>query len=269
VGALIYQLGNVRKVISHFDAVAIVRGGGGDIGLSCYNKYELALAIALFPIPVITGIGHATNETVAEMVAYENAITPTKLADYFVQKFHNFSVPVRQAEETIIDRSRRLMKDEKSKFAAEVKLLRSAARGIIIEHKNSVREQQQSLVHQSRFRLRHDNQYLAAAAEEMRKLTLQYCASQAQQLVRLAGQLKKDVSSTLKARTIRLTSVAQNLNNLKPENVLKRGYSITMLKGKSVRDAKQVKPGEELTTLLLDGRIVSTVKSAGKSRQDE
>jgi exodeoxyribonuclease VII large subunit len=50
----IAQLERIKKVIHHFDAVAIIRNGGGDVGLSCYNKYELAKAIALFPIPVIT-----------------------------------------------------------------------------------------------------------------------------------------------------------------------------------------------------------------------
>jgi exodeoxyribonuclease VII large subunit len=218
---------------------------------------------------VITGIGHATNETVAEMVAFQNEITPTKLAEYFVQKFHNFSVPVKQAEERITDRSRRLIKDERAKFAAEVKLLRSAAKGIVVDHKNELREQQHSLFHQSRFRLRNDQQYLASVADEIKAQTVHYCEGQAQKLRELSGQLRKDLSLFLKARTIQLSSVEQNLNNLKPENVMKRGYSITLRNGKSVRDAHDVKAGEELITLLYEGRIVSTVKSGAKSERNE
>ena len=84
VESIVYQLNRIRKVISHFDAVAIIRGGGGEVGLSCFNDYELASEIALFPLPVITGIGHATNETVVEMIAYKNAITPTDLANYLL-----------------------------------------------------------------------------------------------------------------------------------------------------------------------------------------
>ena len=70
VPSIIKQLNRIKKVINHFDVVAIVRGGGGDIGLSCYNNYNLAKEVALFPIPVITGIGHATNETVTEMISF-------------------------------------------------------------------------------------------------------------------------------------------------------------------------------------------------------
>ena len=103
------QLKRIRKVKHHFDVVAIIRGGGGDVGLSCYNDYRLAKEIALFPLPVITGIGHATNETVVEMISFSNAITPTKLAEYLLQTFHNFSVPVQEAERKLVDKSRRLL----------------------------------------------------------------------------------------------------------------------------------------------------------------
>ena len=86
------------------------------MGLSSYNNYQLSKAIALFPIPVLTGIGHSTNETVAEMVCYKSAITPTELADFLLQKFHNYAEPVRRAEELIKEKAKRMMKDEKLKF---------------------------------------------------------------------------------------------------------------------------------------------------------
>src|SRR5690606_14823141 len=82
-----------------YDAVAIIRGGGGEVGLSSYNNYALAKSIAIFPLPVLTGIGHSTNETVSEMVAYKNAITPSELADFLIQKFHQFAIPLDQSQE--------------------------------------------------------------------------------------------------------------------------------------------------------------------------
>lgn len=126
------QLERIKKVIHHFDAVAIIRGGGGAVGLSCYNNYDLAKAITEFPIPVITGIVHVTNETVCEMFAHTNAITPTKLAEFLLQKFHNFSVPVQKAKEKIGDKSRRLLSEEHTKLQLELKLFRSLT--VNIEH---------------------------------------------------------------------------------------------------------------------------------------
>ena len=101
VPSIINQLAVIAEKIDTYDVVAIIRGGGGEVGLSSYNNYLLARAIAIFPIPVLTGIGHSTNYTVSEMVAYKNAITPSELADFLIQKFHNFAIPVDKASESI------------------------------------------------------------------------------------------------------------------------------------------------------------------------
>ena len=112
VPSIIRQLANIAEKTEEFDAVAIIRGGGGEVGLSSYNNYQLAKAIAIFPIPVITGIGHSTNETVSEMVAYQNAITPSELADFLIQKFHQFALPVDEAVNRIIRASTALFEKE-------------------------------------------------------------------------------------------------------------------------------------------------------------
>lgn len=117
IPSIIRQLANIAEKTEVFDAVAIIRGGGGEVGLSSYNNYQLAKAIAIFPIPVITGIGHSTNETVSEMVAYQNAITPSELADFLIQKFHQFAIPVDEAQKRIIQASKSLFEQEERVLA--------------------------------------------------------------------------------------------------------------------------------------------------------
>ncbi|PZP49622.1 MAG: exodeoxyribonuclease VII large subunit, partial [Pseudopedobacter saltans] len=125
IPSIIRQLDLIKKVLHHFDLVAIIRGGGGDVGLSSYNNYDLAAAIATFPIPVITGIGHSTNETVSEIVSYKNAITPTELGDWLLQLFHNFSVPVQNAEKTIISESQQILFREERNLSQLLRLFKS------------------------------------------------------------------------------------------------------------------------------------------------
>ncbi len=138
VEGIIRQLMLIKKVKHHFDLVAIIRGGGGDIGLSCYNSYELCRELANFPLPVITGIGHATNETVAEMLSHSNAITPTKLADFLIQHFHNFSVPLQNNSNKLIEISKRLINEQKNLLKAESRLCRSATAGHIQNNRGSI-----------------------------------------------------------------------------------------------------------------------------------
>jgi exodeoxyribonuclease VII large subunit len=149
VETIINQLKAIKRIRHHFDAVAIIRGGGGDVGLTCYNHYALAREIALFPIPVITGIGHSTNETVAEMIAYKNAITPTELADFLLQKFHNYAVPVQKAQEVLIDKSKRLIKEEKLGLLNAVKYFKSVTGSMFIKTNNDIQNEYKKLVYQT------------------------------------------------------------------------------------------------------------------------
>ncbi|MCD4747522.1 MAG: exodeoxyribonuclease VII large subunit [Bacteroidales bacterium] len=116
------QLKIINKCIKHFDVVLIIRGGGGDIGLNCYDNYTLAKEVALFPIPVITGIGHSTNETVVEMVSCQNKITPTDVAYFLIQKFHNFSVYIEELQNKIVDYAEKKISDENKRLNENIKL---------------------------------------------------------------------------------------------------------------------------------------------------
>lgn len=138
IPSIIKQLAVIAERTDAYDAVAIIRGGGGEVGLSSYNNYHLAKAIAIFPIPVLTGIGHSTNETVSEMVAYKNAITPSELADFLIQKFHNFSLPLDQLQEQLIFLS-------KNKFSQERIKLQEFAQALSWSSKNSLQQEKHNI----------------------------------------------------------------------------------------------------------------------------
>ncbi len=90
VDTMLQQLNLIEKRKDEFDCVAIIRGGGGDVGLSCYDQYALAHRVATFPLPVLSGIGHSTNETITESVSFANKITPTEVAYYLINRFAEF-----------------------------------------------------------------------------------------------------------------------------------------------------------------------------------
>jgi exodeoxyribonuclease VII large subunit len=253
------QLDKIKKVIHHFDAVAIIRGGGGDVGLSCYNNYELAKAIALFPIPVITGIGHVTNETVCEMIAHTNAITPTKLAEFLIQKFHNFSVPIQKAKEKIADKSRRLLTEEKTKLASELKLFRSITVSILNTNENRIKNASYAIQQQSQFIVKNNHEKLnvlqakTSIASKFNLNNLKVVLIQYQEKLELLPLLY------LKNSDLALENMEKNIQIMDPKNVLKRGFSITYLNGKAVTDVSQLEKDAVINTLLFNGTIDSTI----------
>jgi exodeoxyribonuclease VII large subunit len=247
IASMMAQLNRIRRVKDHFDLVVIVRGGGDDIGLSCYNDYRLARAIAEFPLPVLTGIGHSTNETVCEMISYSNAITPTKLAEWLLQKFHDFREPVEAANKTIIDKSLRLISEEKTRFRSEVKMFRSVTVNMLQRRRNDMNIQTRSLLQQSLFRFRNEKADLA----------------------QFQNRIPGASNILLKSRNLEIENIRQQINNMSPENVLKRGYSITLLNGKAIKNFEEVQPGDILNTTIFVGNISSIVQSTNKPETHE
>ena len=153
IDSIISQLNAIKKVVEHFDVVVIVRGGGGDVGLSSYNNYTLAREIATFPIPVLTGIGHSTNVTVAEMIAFINAITPTALADLLIRKYHDYVGKVLAAEELISNKAGRRIQQEKATISNIGRILISGSRSriqnqafLLEQAKNKIRSSTTALI---------------------------------------------------------------------------------------------------------------------------
>lgn len=85
--SIIVALDKIAEREGEFDVVAILRGGGAAMDLLCFDDYSLAVNIAQFPLPVITGIGHDHDYHIADMVANTWLKTPTAVADYFVDIF--------------------------------------------------------------------------------------------------------------------------------------------------------------------------------------
>ena len=243
VETIVNQLNRIRRVKNHFDAVAIIRGGGGDVGLTCYNNYELSRAIALFPIPVITGIGHSTNETVSEMIAFKNAITPTDLADFLLQKFHNYSVPVQKAKETLIDKSRRRLSDENLKLFNSVRYFKSITGNLLIKSGNEI---------QNKLRL-------------LLQLSVYFIQKNRESNVSLMIGLRRNVLNYLNRSNKEIENIEKNIELMNPVNVLKRGYSITFMNGKVLKSVDDAREGDLLETILSDGDITSVTKKINKT----
>lgn len=285
------QLRNIRKLANHFDVVAIIRGGGGDTGLSCFNDHTLARDIALFPLPVITGIGHATNETVAEMVAHRNAITPTDLANFLLLKFHDFAAPLQHAEAVVKDYTKQLLRDEHTLFVNTVKRFKTLGENMVNHTAATLEQQATYLIRCAKAPIASGRERQASAVRALLRNVHVLCATHSQMLARYTDAIRKDVLSHVREAgmlteqlTEKLSSSARRRSEharssllhleraaaaLDPVNVLKRGFSITRRNGKALRSAEGARDGDILHTELYEGIIESEIKSIKKTPNHE
>lgn len=247
VGTINQQLEKIRAHTEVFDAVAIIRGGGGEIGLSCFDNYFLAEKIATFPIPVLTGIGHSTNTTVSELVSYESFITPTKIAEFLLQKFKDFDFGLKGNSQKIQNQTTLLLNDQKKSLRESARLFSSLTGNAM----NTSRSNLDRIL----YRLENAGQ---------RSFT-----DQKNRLENSRRSILGSVTKPLEEAEVRLLFTSEKIKMLSPENILKRGYSITRQNGKIIKDIEELIPEVEMETLLYGGKVFSRIEKTENKNVNE
>lgn len=261
VPSILNQLDRIEKVKSHFDLVAIIRGGGGDVGLSSYNNFDLAKRIAEFPLPVLTGIGHSTNITVSEMVSHFHGITPTEIGEWLIDKFVTFASPIVYLEKLLESFPKQLLGKEKMTLLQSSKYLDALVRGKISRQENLLENFQKQLPDLVKNRMSFEKRELLYCSNtllqtqkrmmQMAQNDLQYCQVRLKQVVLQSFQLLK----------LQLANKIRLIHAHQPEEILKKGFSITYLNQNVVRKVTDVNSGDTIKTTLSDGNsILSIIK---------
>jgi exodeoxyribonuclease VII large subunit len=270
VASIQEQLKRIEKVKHHFDVVVIVRGGGGEVGLSCYNNFELCKSIATFPLPVLTGIGHSTNMTVAEMVAFRNAITPTELGDFLIQAFHDFAVPVKDGIKTIRTHSKNILEHSNRSLNSEVKLFKNVTSQRLNETKNHLVNASTSVKTNVKFTLLRERENIINSQKLIKKGAKELFYTESTRVTSLIENVGKNIQFELKTKKLEiereieklpktinnilnirknsLQQVEQSIKLMDPIQVLKRGYSITLFNGKTISEETKLEEGMTLLT---------------------
>lgn len=123
-----------------YDAVVIARGGGAQTDFLMFDNYFIGRAIARFPIPIITGIGHQKNETIADLMAHTQTKTPTKAAEFIIA--HN-----RSYEDAVMHLQRRIVVKSQRMFLSSFKELSRLKQDVISCSRSLINTHQRSLEH--------------------------------------------------------------------------------------------------------------------------
>ena len=252
-----------RAAAARPDAILLVRGGGSFEDLMCFNDEALARAIAACPVPVVTGIGHEPDTTIADMVSDRRASTPTAAAE-------SVAPAIDEVERQMLQRQVRLGRAMSAAVAVRAQRIDSlgsllaaratsdlARRRLALDALGSRRCLQDPLapLGARRADLLQTEQRLHDAIPRSLARRRDELSSATARLADAAPRIVRPAEATL-------SRLAASLEALSPLSVLSRGYAIARgAGGRVVKDAADLSVGEEVRVLLGSGSFGATVTS--------
>ena len=265
VQSIISALKKIKRVKDHFDIVIIVRGGGAEVGMTCYNNYDLCKAIAEFPLPVLTGIGHSTNLNVAEMVSFRNEITPTKLAEFLLQTFREFEQETKRLNREMIAHSIQLIDKTKQDFNGQVRVFKHASLRFTDSLKNELNQQIIELKNTTRYFLKNENDTVLSLKNDYRIVTKEIITAERNTLSLISKPIKGSLLHFFERKESDLEQLEKTINILNPSNVLQRGYSLTLLNGKILSAKNKPKKGDMIESKTNSLTLFSRVEKSSEN----
>ena len=220
------------------DCVVIIRGGGATSDMSGFDTLALAENVANFPLPIITGIGHDRDESILDMVSHTSVKTPTAAAAFLIDHLKTVMDILNDSQEQIVRLAQQKLTFYKSQFATIAELLPRLFSNVKVRQEARLDALNNSITHLAQLRISTFNSQLSTIESKLPIL------------------LERRVMT----EKHRLQLIEEKAKSLDPTLLLSRGYSITLKDGKTVRDAQQLQPGDDIETRLANGTIHSTVK---------
>jgi exodeoxyribonuclease VII large subunit len=222
------------------DVIALVRGGGSRSDLIWFDKEKIAYAVAECGKPVVTGIGHEIDLSVADLVAHESRKTPTAAAQFLVETVAAFDRNVTDAGRQVMEHATGLLAEARRSLREAVAGWRGASSLLLERHGADLTEARAAVGQGAR-------RHLALAKER---------------LLAAPPRMRRAAADRFRAQRERLAGFAKECALKDPSRLLERGYSLLFTDGgrllKSVEDAAE---GSDVKAQLKDGFLTAKVVS--------
>lgn len=240
--SIVSSLQQIALGSEDFDAVVIIRGGGSVQDLNCYNSYQISAYIAQFPLPVITGIGHDKDVSIADMVATLSLKTPTATAQWLIQRIDSFMADLETAALAVSN----ICMQQIHKAQLELQTTTSKLKLLSMDQ-----------LHKSQNEL---GGYSIRLVEAIRALNRQSKS----RLEMLKDQLHRAALSLLRNAGNHLENRQTVVNNFSPENIIRLGFSVAHINGRLLTRAEDAHIGDELSLKISGGELKAKITDIAK-----
>lgn len=263
--AVIAALCRIAERSDEFDAVVIIRGGGSQSDLACFDSYRLCSYVAQFPLPVITGIGHDKDTSVADLVAAVPVKTPTAVARYLIDNLLAFDRYLHEAAARLKEVAGLRTDEARTRLQAAALRLRTDVQAVIHRADKELETRGTRIIFGSRERIARQRSRLEYALAALLRSGTVRTEADRNRLDALEARLAPAARRLIGDRTATLEWLEARIDGRSPRRILAMGYSLVRNGGRTVRSIADVSPGDTVGIHTLDGVILSEVKAKRKN----
>lgn len=279
--SVIQALEQIYHYEDFFDAVVIIRGGGSQFDLSCFDNYNIAYYVTQFPLPVITGIGHEKDNSVVDLVAHMRLKTPTAVAEFLIGTAAKFDLRLIEAQSRLIENLRRQFDESNGRIDRLARLASPLIRNRITQSFRLLSQLIWRTDHSVQMAIVSHRNFLSLKQKEMKRNISLFISGKSQKLETTGGLvlsglkmmipstreelriIQSSVIQTIRVKMVnehhKLEMISQEVTLKDPARILARGYSITTCNGKALKDVNDVQESDTIQTFLHKGILVSKV----------
>ncbi len=256
IGRALHQLGTRGDL----DVIALVRGGGSRSDLATFDHERVAKMIANCPLPVITGIGHDNDRSVADDLAHTATKTPTACAQFLIDRVRGFIADVDARSHAVAHAANRTLGRASSIVERDVHRLDTAARRALRASSERLSRTSRQAALAARGTIDGAGRHLTQSDRRLASASARTLRGADIELARGVARLARRPGEIVLAEQRRLDVLGARLRAVDPEQALARGWAITTTPdGRLVRSVNDLQVGSIISTRLRDGRVRSTV----------
>lgn len=258
--SIVEALSRAAERYEEFDVLVVIRGGGSQSDLGCFNSYRLCSYLAQFPLPVLTGIGHDKDQSVADLVAAVALKTPTAVAVSLKDRMEQFEGELDASYRWLSEATRALLHSETERLERAMtalnRLSESGVRTALFrmeQYRDALRhavaatiERQGARVELSSTRLHHATRFVFSNGllriDHLREMLVQRCRD------------------FLNDRSKSLALLEERIAAHDPRRILELGFAIVRGKGRRVADSEALQVGDTIEVEMKNRKLEAVVE---------
>lgn len=244
-----------------YDAVVITRGGGAQSDFLLFDHYGIGRAIARFPVPVITGIGHQKNETIADLMAHTQTKTPTQAAEFIITHNKSFEDKILTLQKTIVIKSQQVCATGIRRLSMMNSIIVNQTRNILSERKDALSMIRQNTINQTKTILFAERSELMRISGELITKPKIILYNRIKDLGNILNNIRTFNAQYLKNQRGYLGHYRSLIRMMSPENILKKGFALVKVNGKITSKSDDILIGDDIDIILSDTSITTQVKN--------